>query len=296
MSKVPDIKITLCLASFNRLKESRIYIQRHARFVDRVIVIDGGSWDGSVEYFNSQECKKNNVECYVNEWVDNPPQQRNRYLDLIDGGWVLVLDCDELLEIPALYQLKFLAKEAEDKGFTGVAFLAHDIQVDATGGVYDSLSNYYNRLFFKASPGMKYVGHTHVALVRPNLRDSCMKTEYQYYHIKPWEDVFFRACRNYWTTAGVAQNSYDEKWREFKQLTTKFGFKYFYQFAEEMKKGNINEEFKQWFINNKEDENPEARSWFICYFMFLHPEENIEKIGNKDLPYEEDRKPVELTA
>ena len=297
LTKVPNIKVTLCMASFNRLEESKIWIRRHAKFADRVIIIDGGSRDGSIEYFNSQECKDLNVECYVHPWVDNPPEQRTRYLYLIDNGWVLVLDCDELLELPALYKLKLLAKEAEDKGCTGVAFIAHDIQVDPEGGVYECASNYYNRLFFKAIDGMKYMGHTHVALVRPGLRDSCMKTHYKYYHIKPWADVYFRGCRNYWTTSACAQNTTnDSNWQEFKCLTKKHGFNYFYEFADYMKKGNINQEFKDWFIKMKEEENPEARSWFDSYFVFLHPEENIDKIANRDFEYKEDRQPVPLVA
>jgi len=295
MTKVPNIKITLCMASFNRLEESMIWVRQHCRFVDRTIIIDGGSKDGSIDFFNSQECKDLKVECYVHPWVDNPPGQRTKYLDLIQEGWVLVLDCDELLELPALYQLKFLADEAEKTGRTGIAFLAHDIQVDTEGGIYDSLSNYYNRLFFKACYNMRYVGSTHVALVRPGMPDHCMKTEYQYYHIKPWVDVFFRGCRNYWTTSGVAQNTEDNKWRDFKALTIEKGFKYFHEFSEYIKAGNIDQVFKDWFIKHKDDDNPEARSWFVSYFVFLHPEEN-PGIGNIDLEYNKDRSPIKLTA
>ena len=297
MGKQPDIKVTLCMASFNRLEESKINIRRSAPFVDRTIVIDGGSWDGSVEWFNSQECKDLNVECYVHPWKDNPPEQRNKYLELIKDGWVLVLDCDELLEMPALYKLRYLAKDAENVGCDGVAFVAHDIQIEPEGGIYDAKSNYYNRIFFKSSPMMKYIGHTHVALYRPDTRDKCMKTEYQYFHIKPWADVFFRACRNYWTTSAVANNSNDSPvWQNFKAMTTRAGFQYFYQFAEYMKKGNIDQAFKDWFISNREDENPEARSWFVSYFMFLHPEENTGKLENRDLKYDPDRKPIKLMA
>jgi len=296
LTKVPNIKVTLCLASFNRLEESKIYIRRHCRFVDRTIIIDGGSWDGSIEYFNSDECKKLNVECYVHPWIDDPPGQRNRYLKLIDGGWVLVLDCDELLEEPALYKLKLLAQQAEGTGCNGVAFTAHDIQVDPEGGVYESKSSYHNRLFFKATPGMIYLGHTHVGLFRPGCNDVCMKSGYSYYHVKPWEDVFFRGCRNYWTTCATANNRNDDPiWINFKKIVTDAGFKYFYQFAEYMKKGNIDQKFKQWFIDNKESENTEARSWFSSYFVFLHPEENIDKISNRDFKYE-DREPTNLTA
>lgn len=294
---VPDIFVNLCMVSFNRLEESKIWVRRHSPHVDRTIIIDGGSTDGSIEFFNSQECKDLKVECYVHPWVDDPPGQRNKYLDLVQRGWVLVLDCDELLELPALYQLRFLAKKAQDGGFDGIAFRSHDIQIDLEGGIYDSLSNYYNRSFFMGSNGMKYVGHTHVGLFRPDVRDRCMKTEHQYYHIKTWADQFIRACRNYWTTCAVANNRNDDpNWIQFKKMVSDAGFKYFYQFLDYMRKGNIDQSFKKWFIDNKEDENPEARSWFVCYFAFLHPEENVDKLGNKDLAYKEDRKPIKLQA
>jgi glycosyltransferase involved in cell wall biosynthesis len=297
MGAQPNIKVTLCMVSFNRLDESRIWVRNHCPHVDRTIIIDGGSTDGSVEFFNSQECKDLKVECYVHPWKDNPPEQRNKYLDLVNGGWALVLDCDELLETPALFKLRYLAKEAEDHGCDGVAFRAHDIQTDLEGGIYDSLSNYYNRLYFKSTPGMKYTGHTHVALYRPGAKDRCMKTEYQYYHIKPWADQFIRACRNYWTTCAVANNRNDDpNWLVFKKMASDAGFVYFYQFLEYMQKGNIYSSFKQWFIEHKEDENPEARSWFVSYFMFLHPEENISGLSNKDVEYDANRKPVVLHA
>ena len=297
MEAQPDIKITLCMVSFNRVDESKIWVRRHCPHVDRTIIIDGGSTDGSIEFFNSPECKDLNVELQVNPWQDDPPAQRNRYLEPIKDGWVLVLDCDELLDTPAIYRLRYIAREAEDKGCDGVAFRAHDIQTDLEGGIYDSLSNYYNRLFFKASNGMKYIGHTHVALYRPGMRDRCMKTEYQYFHIKPWADQFIRACRNYWTTCAVANNSNnDPNWIAFKKTTSDAGFKYFYQFLKYMRNGNIDQTFKKWFVDHKEDENPEARSWFVSYFTLLHPEENVEQLGNRDLPYSPDRKQVVLHA
>jgi glycosyltransferase involved in cell wall biosynthesis len=297
MGAQPNIKITLCMVSFNRLDESMVWVRRHCKHVDRTIIIDGGSTDGSIEFFQSQECRDLKVELYVYPWQDDPPTQRNKYLDLINEGWVLVLDCDELLELPALHKLRCIAKEAEDNRCDGVAFRSHDIQTDLDGGVYDSLSSYYNRSFFMASRGMKYIGHTHVALYRPGMSDRCMKTEYQYYHIKPWADQFIRACRNYWTTCAVANNRNDDPvWIAFKSMVNGDGFKYFYQFLDYMRKGNIDPKFKKWFIDNKESENPEARSWFVSYFTLMHPEENVDCIGNADIPYAPGRKSIELHA
>ena len=291
----PDIKTTYCMVTLNRLDETKKAVRHHAPFVDRVIIIDGGSKDGSHEWFESEECKKYNLEYYVHPWVDNPPEQRNRYLNLIKEGWVLVTDCDEYLELPALYKLRILAKQAEDQKATGVAFVAHDVQYRSNGIVKDHLTSYYNRIFFKASPGMCYVGHTHVGLFRPGIDDMCMKTEYKYYHIKAWEDGFIRGCRNYWTTGVCTQNDTTPEWEAFKKLTKEDGFKYFYEFMEYMEKGNIDQKYKKWFVDNKDNVNPEARSWFVCYFAFMHPEENIDKLGNTlDVSYLDNRKPMHL--
>ena len=297
MGKQPEINITFCMVTFNRKDETVINVRRTAPCVNRTVIIDGGSSDGTIEWLNSDECKNLNVECYVYPWQDNPPEQRNRYLNLVKDGWVLALDCDELLDIPALYKLRYIAKEAVDKGCDGVAFRAHDIQIEPDGGIYDSLSSYYNRIFFKSCEGMKYMGHTHVALLRPALRDVCMKTEYKYYHIKPWADLYFRGCRNYWTTARVAANTTNDPiWQEFKKMTADAGFKYFYEFEAYMKKGNIDQLFKDWFIRHKDSDNPELRSWFVSYFMFLHPAENKDSISNKDLQYNPEREHVDLHA
>jgi glycosyltransferase involved in cell wall biosynthesis len=297
MSNGADPRVTFCMLNFNRLEETKTNVRRTAPHVDRTVIIDGGSTDGSIEWLNSQECKDLKVECYVHPWEDNPPTQRNKYLDLVTDGWILMLDCDEYLELPALYKLRMIIREAISNGCNGVAFLAHDIQTDLSGGIYDNLSSYYNRQLFQSCPGMKYVGHTHVALVRPALRDACMKTSYQYYHIKTLADSYFRGCRNYWTTSGPAANTTDDpNWQKFKSMVSSRGFKYFHQFADYMRKGNIDNELKQWFIDNREDNNPEVRVWFISYFMFLHPEENIDKLGNKDLAFSPDRKAIELHA
>ena len=48
------------------------------------------------------------------------------------------------------------------------------------------------------------------------------------------------------------------------------------------------------FITHKDDVNPEARSWFVCYFMWWHPEENVDKMSNKDVQYDEGRTAITL--
>jgi hypothetical protein len=208
-----------------------------------------------------------------------------------------MLDCDEYLELPALYKLRITIQEAIDHNCDGVSFLAHDLQTTLDGGIWDNLSGYHNRLLFKSCPGMHYMGHTHVALVRPSLRDVCMKTSYRYYHIKTLADSYFRGCRNYWTTSGPAANvTNDPNWKKFKEIVTSLGFQYFHQFADYMRKGNIDSAVKAWMIENRDHSNPEVRVWFISYFVFLHPEENIDKLSNKDMPFSPDRKPIPLHA
>jgi hypothetical protein len=84
----------------------------------------------------------------------------------------------------------------------------------------------------------------------------------------------------YWTTCGVAQNRTDSPvWLQFHELMDKYGFQDWHDFNRYMEKGNIAAEIKDWFIAHKEAENPEEASYFIWYFIFRHPEENIARIS-----------------
>ena len=64
-----------------------------AQYVDRMIVLDTGSTDGSQELARSL-----GAEVHHFDWVDDFSAARNAALDLSDADWNLVLDADEWID------------------------------------------------------------------------------------------------------------------------------------------------------------------------------------------------------
>jgi len=82
---------------------------------DKIVYIDGGSKDNSVEYAESKGC-----ETIVNEYNQNDfgmnGKQRNKFLDYIkrkyNGGWCIFCDADEVVE--DLVKIKEFIQEAQE--------------------------------------------------------------------------------------------------------------------------------------------------------------------------------------
>jgi glycosyltransferase involved in cell wall biosynthesis len=76
--------------------------------VDRIVVVDGGSTDGTVEW-----CKRMGAEVFHRPFRNNFSDQRNFALSLLDTDWVYFHDADERLE-PTLIDI--LPKMLTDAG------------------------------------------------------------------------------------------------------------------------------------------------------------------------------------
>jgi glycosyltransferase involved in cell wall biosynthesis len=286
------------MAHWNRLRELQIYMRHHAPYVDRTIVIDGGSTDGSLEWLSSKEGQDLRIETHVSTWIDDPPGQRNKYIDLVKhtNTWALVLDVDELLEHPGIYSIRQIAAEAEKRNCYTVKFNAHDIQIQPDGTIWEHCSSYFNPNFFKTFPDQRYMGTTHVGLYGLRGGEGADRNgwdhRFRYFHIKTKMDEYYRGCRNYWTSAQVAQNvQNDPTWLSFKEICSKHSLQYFYQLAALMQAGTVPEDIANWFILNKDSDNSETRSFFVCYFHFMHPELN-SGISNRDYNYDPNRQPI----
>jgi glycosyltransferase involved in cell wall biosynthesis len=74
------------------------YIARAIKSVngiaDEIIVIDGGSKDGTVRITN--EFPK--VKCFVRQWDDDYSTQRNFAISKSQYEWIFSLDCDEFID------------------------------------------------------------------------------------------------------------------------------------------------------------------------------------------------------
>jgi hypothetical protein len=276
-----------------RTPELKKVVRQHAPHADRSIVILHTPYQESEDFLASQECKDLNISWSVINVPYHPPTLRNAYLSqLPPGAWAFHMDCDEFMEDPGCYQLRHLVNQAEQSGINRIGFQAHDIRVGLNGEVYDNLANYWNPVLFKVYPGICWAGELHGGLHTPNVAPNFANVKYRYFHIKTTASEILRGCHNYYYSGQTAQNNTDvPEWKEFKTLCVKHGLKYFPDMYEYLKRGNIHEDFKQWMVLNRNNENGEARSWFTLYFGLLHPGENTYLAGNKEIQYDKNRKP-----
>jgi glycosyltransferase involved in cell wall biosynthesis len=287
-------KITYALVTLNRLEELQFACRRVSPWVDRTVIVDGGSEDGTLEWLASQEAKDLKIEFKVSKqyryaYGNHTPKERNQYLEMAGAdGWILVTDTDEFLEEEACKNLRSLVERAEAQGIDGLMFRAHDLWSYEDGQVYDNLSSYYHHsMLFKAYPGMTYTGHTHSGIHRPGCKNRWAKTQYEYLHVKHERTMWRNDTYMWWTSAKVADNVTDTpEWLEFHELMRRHGHVDWHEFNKEVTKGNLPQDIKNWFIAKKDSENPQERAWFVHYFIFMHPEENVGQLSNRDKSFD----------
>lgn len=104
------------------LNENNIWfkasLQSILHFADKVLIVDGGSIDGTLDLIDSFHSDKINV--VHSPWQNNDGHQRNQYLKFLnmindDNTWVLVLDADEVLSDNG-GELKIIANKCNEKG------------------------------------------------------------------------------------------------------------------------------------------------------------------------------------
>jgi hypothetical protein len=296
------MKIAWTLLCRGRTDEFILSVRTHAPFADRSILIVHGTDEENkenMEFLRSEECTPWDIVVVRTNIPYDPKALRDLYMEQLDvyidevqdDLWFLITDSDEYLEMSACYTLRPIAVEAQKKGFNIIGFNSHDIQTGPTGDVWENKSGYWNPNFNKHYKGMRYTPGTHIGIARP-AGAKMANSEGKYYHVKTVGSQWIRGCRNYWTTAEVAQNTTNDlTWQEFKRLSVGHGLTEFDQIVDLMRAGTVPEDLTQWFILNRNSENSEARSWFVVYHVFLHPELNFGLAGNRDYVYDKDRKP-----
>jgi glycosyltransferase involved in cell wall biosynthesis len=118
-----------------------------APFVDRMLVLDTGSTDGTADLARSL-----GAEVRAFAWIDDFSAARNAALDAADADWNLVLDADEWIEAGG-ETLRALAAGAPP--FLGVVDLVNRIE---TGGVVETSRVRLARLLPR---GVRYGGRVH---------------------------------------------------------------------------------------------------------------------------------------
>ncbi len=273
-------------------------IRAHSPYVDRTFIVLHGNEEENkqnIEFFESQECKDFNLTWQLADIPYSPIALRNTYLKALEPEtWCLQFDCDEFLEISGAYQLRSFVQKAEEQEVNKIAFNAHDIRIGLEGEVWDNLSTYFNPLMIKISAGTGWVGETHGGIHTPGMVPKIGNVPYRYFHIKSTASEYLRGCRNYWTAGREASNDTAvPEWMEFKRLTSAAGFNLFDDFYKAMLAGEVPEEIKQWIVMHRDNQNSEARSWFVVYFGLMHPDQNIFLAGNQHLAYDKDRAPYQ---
>lgn len=109
------ITISLCMIVLNEEKFLEKSLKNTSKYVDEIIIIDGGSVDKSIEI-----AKKFKAKVITNKWSEDFAKQRNFSLKFATKDWILIIDADEIYEKKLLDSLQKLA--INNMGVDAIAF------------------------------------------------------------------------------------------------------------------------------------------------------------------------------
>lgn len=271
-------KITYVCMTQDRLENNKRNMPIVLPHVDRVVIIDGGSQDGTVEYLKSLGPK---VEVFHRAWDDSFANQYNEYLKYVKEGWILLCDDDEVPSEQLLLMLrKCVEQSANGTKFDHVEFRANDItyvEGDWANRVDNGPCEYYRKIFFKWNPNLKYTVHLHQAL--QGLRGPVAQCKEHYYHIKSTKDQERNSCRNYfisgeWPSHPVEEGIKTPEWNEMKQLVATHhpDAGLFSNLNGLMVSGKVCQEFKDWaekYRTHNEGVDGESSGELRCFAKYF---------------------------
>ena len=282
------MKLTYCMMTWNRLYDTMKCIERVKPYVDRIVIVDGGSTDDTIPTLRNYE----GVELYIHPWADNFPEQRTNYLKHAgedNGGtdWILVSDPDELFSKEALENMREEIDQAEP--YNMLAFESNSVSMHGPKIVNHSHDKYWKGLLFKYNPGMHYIGNPHETLII-NGGPRVKNLPYRYYHIKQQNITWHRGFRNFHIGGGGPNLGDKNKyWIEYKSILTEvFGEFYSWHKIEPiLLAGNIDQRIKDWLFNARKvtgfDGSSEVRESYKTYFRLYHPEEEPEEFKGEHI-------------
>ena len=283
--------IVFCQGSyFERAGQTEVCLKTVHNYVDRIVLI----YDETYPQSKIDEWKKAyaKLDAYFDPWKDSMPEMRNTYLSkLEEGDWALVSDPDEVFDEHFLRNLRLLIENAERNGVNQLLINSHDVDEEEDGTLEEGVSDFFKALLFKIGGDAGQVYYMGVGLSKNvhetlcgNWRPQVLPKEYFYRHYKKFHEVWERGFRNFWMGGGgnnvgpVLPNGQPNKpWFSLRAITDRLGLKRWGDVREYMRKGNIDEEFKRWLIDNRNwndvpDMASEIREGFKWY-KWLHPEE-----------------------
>jgi hypothetical protein len=261
-----------------REQQIRDCISRVRSYVDRAIVITDGSLS---KEFKEWATKEMHAEVHYRRWNDDFSANRNFATSKISKGWMIWSDPDELFCVAFLKALRKIIEESNDgKKYNSCRINSHDVELDAEGNRKSDLkSSWYKQLLVKVYPGVKWTGTPHEALLGP-WKSVQLPDDYFYEHFKTHKEVCERAARNFWIGGG-GNNERTPKWHELMEIAKFHGWdeKRWPVVRELFRDGNVPQEFKDWLVKHRSDNDRpnvdcEIRDFFTWYFVYLHPEEN----------------------
>jgi len=278
------------MMTLNRLHEVIQCIKRVGPYVDRIVVVDGGSTDDTILTLRNWK----GVELYLHPWKDNFSAQRTNYLRAaeLNGGtdWILVSDPDELFSESACKNFRNIINDIDRHGlrYNMVAFESHSVTLKGDEVAHKTADKYWKPLLFKWNPGIHYTGNPHETLMidrGPRIKN----VDDYYYHIKQDKMTWPRGARNAFIGGGGPNMGESQKlWKPFRQLVRDCtGIDNWNSFNDYMVKGNIDprikEEMKKFRFEVKYDGASEWREIYKTYFRIYHPEEEDASIALENI-------------
>jgi len=280
----------------NSLLETKECVDLVSPYVDKVVLVDGGSIDDSMFWFRNLESEDSDFHYFLHPWTENFSRQRNNYLkrarEVIghDNFYCLVSDPDEFFEPETLAALPKIVDACEAGGYNMASFRCRSVTLKYDEVVWENLDEYWKGLLLKWYPDLKYVGNPHEGIDMPG-GQRILRTNYEYRHQKQENVIWKRGMRNLYTGGGGPNLSDSNKlWVELKYIIKdEYGKELgWHEFHDELMRANVGPKLKEWLIRVRKEDgydgSSEHRECYKYYFRMLHPEEEPEELKGEYIP------------
>jgi len=166
------MKLSICYIIENENNDFfKMSLKSINSIADEIIIIDGGSTDGTLEYLNSLNDSRIKIinEPYRHTYRGADGYQRNQYLKHATGDWILVLDADEIIDDGVSLLKQYMEGPIDVYDVKMIHFFYNFGMVDASFAGqphYDAnYINYVPRRFFRNKEGLYYAEVEHPVLL-----------------------------------------------------------------------------------------------------------------------------------